>query len=328
MTTRSARAILLDEYGAADRLRLEPVDLSDPGPGEIRLRQTAIGVNYHDIYVRSGLYRTLPLPGIPGIEAVGIIEALGAGVEGLLVGERVGYVTGQYGAYAEVRNLPAGLALKLPDSMSDAQAAASLMKSLTACMLLRKVHRVSAGDTILVHAAAGGMGQLLCRWAAGLGTNVIGTVGSPGKAAVARASGAREIILYREQDVAVRINELTNGAGVDAVYDAIGADTVAASLRSLAFCGHLVNYGQASGPVPPIALSELASRSLTVSRPIIFHYLRTQGLLDEMAGETFAAFEKGLLRPIEPVTFPLDQVGEAHLMLERAQSPGGIVLLP
>jgi NADPH2:quinone reductase len=327
MNDSSARAILLRTHGEAGCLSVERVTLPDPGQGEVRLRQTAVGVNYHDVYVRSGFYQTLPLPGIPGIEAIGIVEAVGEGVTHLHQGDRVGYVSGEYGAYAEARNLSADLALKLPGSMTDVQAAATLMKSLTACMLLRRVHKVGLGQTILVHAAAGGMGQLLCRWGSALGARVIGTVGSPAKADLARASGASEIILYREQDVVGRVMALT-GSGVDVVYDAVGVDTFTASLQSLTYSGHLVNYGQASGPVAPVALSQLAVRSLTLSRPIIFHYLRTPQLLHEMAEETFNAFEQGHLAPIEPVVLPLEAAAEAHRMLERAQSPGGIVLRP
>jgi NADPH2:quinone reductase len=328
MATHSARAILLKEYGGADGLVVSTVDLPDLGPGEIRLRQTAIGINYHDVYVRSGLYRTLALPGVPGIEAVGLVEAIGEGVSGLEVGDRVGYVTGEYGSYADARNLKAEAALKLPSYLSDVQAAATLMKALTTCVLLRKVHRLRPGQTILVHAAAGGMGQLICRWAAGLGVRVIGSVGSVAKADIARGCGATEIILYRQEDIVARVEALTGGTGVDVVYDAVGADTFEASLKSLAFCGHLVNFGQASGPVAPVALSTLATRSLSLSRPIVFHYLRDASKLRAIAEETFAAFDAGMLRPIDPAIFPFEQAREAHLMLERAESPGGIVLLP
>ncbi|MET0309343.1 MAG: quinone oxidoreductase [Sphingomonas sp.] len=328
MANAMARVILLSETGGPEKLVMTQAEVGTPRAGEIRLRQTAIGVNYHDIYVRNGLYRTLALPGVPGIEAVGFVEEVGEGVEGLSVGDRVGYVSGGYGAYADQRILPAALALKIPDWMSDVQAAATLMKSLTACALLRRVHKVTAGQTVLIHAAAGGMGQLLGRWASALGAIVIGTVGSEAKAGVARGAGANHVILYREDDTAKLARELTGGHGVDVVFDAVGADTFQSSLDSLGFCGHLVNFGQASGPVAPVSLQTLAARSLTLSRPIIFHYIRTAQLLREMAQETFAAFDVGSIKPIDPIVLSMGQAPQAHLMLEQRQSPGGIVLVP
>ncbi|WP_447763592.1 quinone oxidoreductase family protein [Sphingopyxis panaciterrae] len=325
----SNRVILLSDHGDADTLRVAERDLPAPAAGEIRLRQTAIGVNYHDVYVRSGLYRTLPLPGVPGIEAVGTVEALGAGVENVAVGDRVGYVAPAYGAYAEVRNLPAVLAVKLPEGLlSDVEAAASLMKALTACMLVRRLHAVTPGQVVLVHAAAGGMGQLLCRWASSLGALVIGTVGSPEKTRVAHEAGAAHVILYRTEDVPARVMEVTAGKGVDVVYDAVGADTFEASLASLAYCGHLVNYGQASGPVAPVALSALAARSLSLTRPIVFHYIRDAEVLQAMAADVIRAFADQHLRPITPLVLPFDAAAEAHRILESRGSPGGIVLVP
>lgn len=323
-----ARVILLSETGGPEALRLSDTVLTPPGHGEIRLRQTAIGVNYHDVYVRSGLYQTLPLPGVPGIEAVGVVEETGAGVTGLKIGDRVGYVSGSYGAYAAERNLDAALAIRLPDALADAPAAASLMKALTVCMLVRRVHRLTSDDTILVHAAAGGVGQLLCQWARHIGATVIGTVGSIEKAAIAREAGADHCILYRQEDVAARVAELTNGSGVSVAYDSVGADTFEGSIASLGYEGHLINFGQSSGPVAPFPPSLLAARSLSVSRPIVFHYLRTPDRLRAMAEETFALFEGGILRPIEPTVLPLAEAAEAHRLLEARQSPGGIVLVP
>lgn len=189
------RAIVLRETGGPETLRLEDIAVGAPGPGEIRIRQKAIGVNFHDVYVRSGLYRTLPLPGTPGIEAVGVIETLGEGVEGFVTGQRVGYVSAGYGAYAEARCLPAALAVALPDALSDEAAASILLKGLTACMLVRRVHTIAPGETVLVHAAAGGVGQLVCAWAKHLGARVIGTVGSPAKAEVAARAGADHVVL-------------------------------------------------------------------------------------------------------------------------------------
>lgn len=322
------RIIRIDAHGGPDVLKEASTDLPPPGDGQLRIRQTAIGVNYHDVYVRSGLYRTLPLPGIPGIEAAGVVEALGPGVAGLAPGDRIAYVTGGYGCYAEARNLDAALAVKLPAALSDAQAAASFMKALTVYMLVRRVRQVEAGETILVHAAAGGVGQLLTSWASHLGATVIGTAGSAEKAEIARTRGAADVILYREQDVAQRVAELTGGEGAAAAYDSVGADTFAGSIASLGFEGHMVLFGQASGPVEPFTPQLLAGKSLTLTRPIVFHYVRTRAMLEEMATACFDAFENGILTPIDPVELPLGEAARAHAMLEARQSPGGIVLVP
>ncbi|MCJ2014784.1 quinone oxidoreductase [Methylobacterium sp. J-076] len=321
-------AIVLRTHGGPEVLTLEEVVVGAPGPGEVLIRQTAVGVNFHDCYVRSGLYRTLPLPGIPGIEAVGVVEALGPGVEGFQVGQRVGYVTGAYGGYAERRILPASVAVALPDTLGDVAAASLLLKGLTACMLLRRVYAVKAGDTILVHAAAGGVGQLLCRWARHLGATVIGTAGSPGKAAIAREAGATEVIPYREGGFADAVMSLTEGRGVDAVYDAVGRDTFAESLKSLAYCGALVNYGQASGPVEPVAPAALGARSNSLSRPVVFHYLRDRASLEAMATEVFAAVAGGVLRAETGLQLPLAAAGEAHAALEARATTGAAVLIP
>ena len=321
-------AIVLERHGGPAELRLASVEVGAPGPGELRVEQTAIGVNYHDVYARSGLYRTLPLPGIPGIEAVGRIVAVGDGVEGFVPGERIGYVSGGYGAYAASRILPAAQAIRLPDEIADAPAAASLMKALTVCVLVRRVHVVRAGDAVLVHAAAGGVGQLLCSWARRLGATVIGTVGDPGKAESARCAGAHHVVLYREEDVPARVAAITDGAGVAAAYDSIGEDTFLDSVRCLGFEGKLINFGQSSGPVSPFPPSLLAARSLSVARPIVFHYLRTTEMARMLAAETFAAFRDGSITPIEPLVLPLVEAAEAHRILEARQSPGGIVLVP
>lgn len=319
-------AIVLAEHGGPEVLRLARVEVGAPGPGEIRLRQTAVGVNYHDIYVRTGLYRTMALPGVPGIEAAGIVDAIGPGVYGLSVGDRVGYVTGSYGGYAQERLLDASLALRLPDGLGDEAAAAVLVKGLTACMLLRHVHPVRAGETILVHAAAGGVGQLLCAWGAALGARVIGTAGSAEKAAVARAAGAAEVILYRETDFVAAVRDLTGGEGVAAAYDSVGADTFLGSLDCLGWQGKLVNFGQASGPVAPFAPSLLAARSASVHRPILFHYLRDRAALDAMAGPLFEALVAGVVRPVVGAVLGLAEAGRAQAMLEGRVTTGSVVL--
>ena len=321
-------AIVLRRHGGPDALVPEEIEVGEPGAGELLIRQTAIGVNFHDVYVRSGLYQTLTLPGIPGIEAVGTVARLGPGVDGFRVGQRVGYVTRAYGGYAGARVLPAAEAIALPDGLSDVVAASLLLKGLTACMLLRRVHVVKPGDAILVHAAAGGVGQLLCRWGRHLGATVIGTAGSPEKAEIARRAGASEVLAYREGGFARDVMKLTGGRGVDVVYDAVGRDTFAESLESLAFLGALVNYGQASGPVDPIAPAALGGRSNSLSRPVVFHYLRDRPSLEAMACEVFAAIADGVLVAEIGLQLPLARAAEAHAALEARATTGAVVLVP
>jgi NADPH2:quinone reductase len=323
-----AHAIMLRDHGGPAALRPEAVAVGRPGPGELRLRQTAIGVNFHDCYVRSGLYRTLPLPGVPGIEAAGIVEEIGPGVAGFAPGDRIGYVTGDYGAYASERLLPARLALKLPPEMSDRLAATVLLKGLTAEMLLRQVHRVEAGQILLVHAAAGGVGRLLCQWAAHLGATVIGTVGSAAKAEVARAAGCHHVIRYREEDFVARVKAITGGRGVDAAYDSVGKDSFDGSLECLAPRGHLVNFGQASGPIPPFQIARLAARSNTLSRPIVFHYIAERPALEAMSAALFAALASGAVRAEAGRALPLHEAARAHQLLESRQADAPLVLVP
>jgi NADPH2:quinone reductase len=321
-----SQAIVIDAYGGPEVLRPREVAVGAPGAGEVRLRQTFVGVNFHDVYVRSGQYKTLTPPGIPGIEAVGVVEELGAGVQGLRVGDRVGYVTRSYGCYAGERLLPAAIALKLPDAIDDRTAASVLLKGLTVEMLLQRVHRVTPGQWLLVQAAAGGVGQLLVQWAVHLGARVIGTVGSAGKVALARAAGCEEVILYREEDVPARVAAITGGRGVDVAYDGVGRDSFAGSLAALAPCSHLVNFGQASGPVPPVAMSDLQARSTTLSRPVVFHYAAQRGALEQMAASLFDALARGWLTVEAPVEFPLARAADAHVLLESRSATTPIVL--
>jgi NADPH2:quinone reductase len=321
-------AIVLRAHGPAAELRPESIEVGDPGPGEVRIRQTAVGVNYHDVYVRSGLYQTLELPGIPGIEAVGVVEAIGPGVHGLEVGERIGAITPRYGAYAAARLLPADLAIRLPETLDDIAAASFLLKGLTAEMLLRRVHRVEPGETVLIHAAAGGVGRLLVQWARALGATVIGTAGSEAKAAIATAAGAHHVIRYREQDVAAEVARLTDGRGVDVAYDSVGADTFEGSLDSLAMLGHLVAFGQSSGPAAPLPMARLAARSLTVTRPIVFHFLADPAARAEMARTAFAALADGTLSVETGRVLPLREAAAAHALLESRTVAGPIVLVP
>ncbi len=322
----SARAIVLRQHGGPEVLQCEPVEVGAPGPGELRLRQTWLGVNFHDIYVRSGQYRTLPLPGVPGIEGVGVVDAVGPGVTGFAPGERVGYITGAYGCYASERLLPAAVALKLPDALDDRTVAAFLLKGLTVEMLLGRVHPVRAGEWVLVQAAAGGVGRLLAQWASRLGAQVIGTVGSQEKVAIARAAGCREVLLYRQEDVPARVREITGGQGVGVAYDGVGQDSFAASLASLGSCAHLVNFGQASGPVPPITLGDLAARSTTLSRPVVFHYAARRDALEQMAANLFQALAKGWIAPETPLEFDLADAPAAHARLESGAATQPILL--
>ena len=323
-----ADAIVLREHGGPEVLRMETIPLDHPASGELLVRQTAIGVNFHDCYVRSGLYSTMTLPGVPGLEAVGVIEEIGPGVRGWTIGDRVGWISPSYGGYASRRILPVGLALGLPDSLGDAQAAASLMKAMTVSVLVRRVHAVRPGQRVLIHAGAGGVGQLLCNWCNYLGAEVIATVGNPAKADVASSAGAHIVIDYSNENFVERVRAVTDDQGVDVVYDGIGRDTFSGSLDCLAYEGTLVNYGQASGPVAPFTPSVLATRSLQVARPVVFHYARTDDRLQALARDAFDAFEAGVLRPLEPLRLPLAEAEDAHRLLESRQSPGGIVLVP
>jgi NADPH2:quinone reductase len=323
-----AQAIVLREPGDASALRLEEVPVGAPAPGEIRLRQNAIGVNFHDIYVRTGLYKTLPLPGIPGIEAAGVVDAVGQGVADIRVGDRVGYVTARYGAYASERLLPAELAIKLPPWLDERTAASVLVRGLTVQMLTHAVHRVEAGARVLVHAAAGGVGRLLCQTLKDIGAHVIGTAGSTEKADIARAAGCQEVILYRDEDFVTRVRDITGNRGVDIVYDSVGRDTFMGSLDCLALRGHLVNFGQASGPVPPFEVSRLATRSNTVSRPILFHYLIERTERDAMVAMLFDALRRGVLTIEGPRSFPLTAAGASHDALESRRVTGPTVLVP
>lgn len=321
-----ARAIVIRQYGGPEVLQAEQVAVGAPGPGELRLRQTFAGVNFHDVYVRSGQYHTLTPPGIPGIEAVGVVEEAGPGVEGFAPGDRIGYITRAYGCYASERLLPAQLALKLPAHVDDRTAASLLLKGLTVEMLVARVHRIATGDWVLVQAAAGGVGRMLVQWAAALGAHVIGTVGSQEKVAVARAAGCREVILYRQEDVAARVADMTGGRGVDVVYDGVGRDSFAGSLASLATCAHLVNFGQASGPVPPITMPELQVRSTTVSRPVVFHYAARREMLQQMTANLFDALAGGWITAEPPIEFDLADAAGAHALLESRTATRPVVL--
>ena len=321
-------AIMLREIGGPEVLHVEEVAVAAPAPEEIQLRQTVIGVNFHDTYVRSGLYKTLSLPGIPGVEAVGIVEAVGEGVTDLKVGDRVGYVTSAYGAYADARVIRADRLIPIPPDLDDRTMGAGLVKALTAFMLLTKVRPLRSGETCLVHAAAGGVGRLLCQWAHHLGADVIGTVGNDHKAVIALDNGCDYVILYNEEPFPQRVRELTHGRGVNVVYDGVGKDTFLGSLESLAVRGHLVNFGQSSGAVEPFAVSRLAEKSNTLSRPLLFHYIEDQRERQEMADQVFGALRTGIISVEIGAEFPLKDAAAAHRALESRQTMGSTILIP
>lgn len=322
------KAIRFEKTGGPEVLRLADIDLPQPGPGFIRVRHKAIGVNFIDIYHRSGLY-PVALPSGLGLEAAGTVEAIGEGVTRFKAGDRVAYCTGPIGAYAEANNVAAGRAVALPAGIDFAAAAAGLLKGMTAQYLLKRTYSLKAGETILVQAAAGGVGLILCQWAKALGAHVLGTAGSQEKAAIARKHGCDEVILYRTEDVAKRVKELTGGIGVPVVYDGVGKSTFIASLDSLRPRGLLASFGNASGPVTGIDLGTLAAKgSLYVTRPTLFHYTATTEELDETAGDFFAALSGGMVRIEIGRHYGLAQAAQAHKDLEGRETVGASILLP
>lgn len=321
-------AIRIHTPGGPEALVWEEVEVGQPGPGEVRLRHTAVGLNYIDVYHRTGLYPQ-PLPFTPGLEAAAVVEAVGDGVEGLKPGDRVGYCAGPIGAYAESRIYPADRLVKLPDWLDDRTAAAMLLQGMTAQYLLRRTYRVQPGDTVLIHAAAGGVGLIACQWAKSLGATVIGTVGSEEKAELARAHGCDHPILYRTEDLVARVKEITGGRGVPVVYDSVGKDTFETSLDCLAPRGMMVSFGNASGPVPPFSLLELGKRgSLFITRPALFHYVGTRQELLDTAADLFAVVRDRRVRVEVRQTYDLRDAAQAHRDLEARKTTGSTVLLP
>ena len=326
---QNVHAIRFNRTGGPEVLTWEEIPIGSPGAGNVRVRHKAVGLNFIDTYHRTGLYQVPAMPSGLGLEAAGVIEAVGDGVGEFAVGERVAYGTGPIGAYSEARNLPAEKLVKLPDSVDDRTAAAIMLKGLTAQYLLRRTYRVKAGDTILVHAAAGGVGLILCQWAKQLGATVIGTVGSTAKAELARAHGCDHTILYRVEDVPKRVREITGGAGVPVVYDSVGKDTFMHSLDSLAPLGLMVSFGNSSGPVPPfdgILLSQKGS--LFFTRPTLMHYAAKRQDLVAMAAELFDVVESGAVKIEINQTYRLFDAAHAHRDLEGRKTTGSTVLLP
>ena len=321
-------AIRFNQPGGPDVLKWEEVAVGDPGPKEVRIRQHAVGLNYIDVYHRTGAYPA-PLPSGIGLEGAGEVVAVGAEVADLKEGDSVAYAGGPLGAYAEERLMPADRLVKLPNALSFEQGAAMMLQGLTAQYLLRRTYHVQPGDTILIHAAAGGVGLLVCQWAKALGATVIGTVGSQAKAELARAHGCDHTIVYTRENFAERVREITGGAGLPVVYDSIGKDTFMESLACLRPLGVMVSFGSASGPVPPLDLGVLAKLgSLYVTRPTLFTYTAKRSDLLATAAELFEVVAAGKVRIDINQRYPLRDAARAHRDLEGRLTTGSTILIP
>ena len=323
-----SKAIRIHEAGGPEVMRLEECDPGAPAEGEVQLRHTAIGLNYIDVYDRSGLY-PMPLPGGLGREAAGVVVAVGRKVRGFRKGDRVAYVHTQPGSYSEVRNMPASRLVKLPKAVTDEQAAALMLKGLTAEYLLQRTYRVRKGDWILVHAAVGGVGLILCQWAKALGARVIGVVGSEAKAALARRNGCKHVLVMGQDKIVERVRALTGGQGVAVVYDSVGRDTFMDSLDCLKPRGMMVSYGNASGPPRAISPLELSKRgSLFLTRPSLFAYIADRQELDAAARALFRVVASRKVRLHIGQRYPLAEAAQAHRDLESRKTTGSTVLLP
>jgi len=321
-------AIQAERTGGPEVLKVVDLPTPEPGPGQIRIRQVAIGLNFIDTYHRTGLY-PVKTPLVLGQEGAGVVDAVGEGVSRFAVGDRAAYGTGPMGAYAQFHVVPEGRAVKLPESISFETAAAAMLKGMTTEFLVRRCYPVKAGEAVLIHAAAGGVGGLLTQWAKHLGASVIGAVGTPDKAAIARSQGCDEVILYRDEDVAARVRELTAGKGVRVVYDGVGAATLDASLASLGRRGMLVSFGNASGPAPAVEPARLArGGSLFLTRPGLFDYVVTTEELDESSAALFAVIASGAVKIPIGQTFPLAEARRAHEALEARETVGASLLIP
>jgi NADPH2:quinone reductase len=321
------RAIRFAKTGGPEVLEVVDVETPEPKPGQVRVRHEAIGINFIDTYHRTGLY-PVKLPAIPGGEAAGVVDAVGDGVTRLKVGDRVAY-SGGFGGYAEANVVPADRAVKIPDGIDTRVAAAALLKGMTTEAFIRRTYPVKAGETVLVHAAVGGVGQIMTQWLKAIGAVVIATVGSEEKAAKARALGADHVILYREQDVAAEVRRITGGRGVPVAYDSVGKDTFEGTLASLARRGLFVSFGNASGAVPPFPPGRLAQAgSLYLTRPTLFDYIVTTEELDACAGAVFEMIGSGKIDIEIGQTFPLAEARRAHEALESRSTVGASLLIP
>ncbi|CAK9227209.1 unnamed protein product [Sphagnum troendelagicum] len=320
------KGIKVHQVGGPEVLKWEDIEVKEPGEGEVKVKHTAVGVNYIDVNYRNGAYST-STPFIPGFEAAGVVTAVGPGLTGLKVGDRVAYA-GSLGSYTEEKIISADKLVPLPSSVDDVMAASIMLKGMTAQMLLLRVFKVKKGHKIFVHAAAGGVGSLLVQWAKALGATVIAAVSNEEKAAQAKEDGADHVIIYSQQNFVDRVKEITEGAGVDVVYDAVGKDTLLGSLECLGLRGYLVNYGQASGPPDPLPISALQPKSLFLTRPSLFHYVRIREELLEAAGELFAAVATGIIKIRTNHIYRLSEAAKAHADLEGRKTMGSCVLIP
>ncbi len=323
-----SKAIRIEQTGGPEVMQWVDVQVGEPGPGEVRVRHEAVGLNYIDVYFRTGLYKQ-PLPGGLGMEGAGVVEAVGEGVRHVAVGDRVAYAGRPTGAYAQVRVMPADIVVRLPDAIPFETAAAMMLQGLTAQYLIRDSYKVQPGDTVLLHAAAGGVGLIACQWLKALGVTVIGTVGSDEKAELARANGCAHTIVYTRESFVERVREITNGKGVPAVYDSIGKDTFQGSLDCLAPRGTMVSFGNASGPVPPFDLSVLGNKgSLRLTRPTLMTYVVHRELLEPMVADLFDAVTTGKVKVDIRQRYALSEVAQAHRDLESRKTTGSTILLP
>ena len=322
-----AKAIRFYEIGGPEVLKLETVEVGEPGPGEARVRHTGIAVNFIDIYFRTGTYPA-QLPSGLGSDAVGVVEAIGAGVSDIAVGDRVGYLIGPQGAYSDVRVMPAQFLIKLPDGLSDQTAATLMMKGMTAQYLFRQVFPLKGGETILYHAAAGGVGLLACQWAKAIGVTMIGTVSTDEKAALAKANGCAHTIVTSREDTVARVKEITSGKGVPVVFDSVGKDTLMTSLDCLQQRGTLVSNGTSSGPVVIDTRLLAGKGSLWVTRPAMMHYIMPRAHMLAMADEVFGMVLAGKIKSEASQTFRLEEAADAHRALESRKTVGATVLLP
>jgi NADPH2:quinone reductase len=322
-----SKAIRFYEIGGPEVLKLETVEVGEPGPGQARVRHSYVAVNFIDIYFRTGQY-PLQLPNGIGSDAVGVVEAVGPGVTDIRVGDRVGYLIGPQGAYADVRIMPADVLIPLPDGVSDRTASTLMMKGMTAQYLFRQVYPLKGGETILYHAAAGGVGLIACQWAKALGVTMIGVVSSDAKAETAKAHGCTHTIVSTREDIAKRVRELTDGKGVPVVYDSVGKDTLLASLDSLQPRGVLVSNGTSSGLVVIDSRVLAAKGSLWVTRPAMMHYIQPRAHMLDMAKELFELVQAGKIAGEPKQTFALEDAAEAHRALESRSTSGATVLIP
>lgn len=325
-TMARTRAIVVERHGGPEVLQLREIDLAPPGRGEVRVRHSFIGVNFIDVYCRTGYFDLLKPPGVPGMEAAGVVEAVGSDVTGFAVGDRVAYACPPVGAYSERRNMAPDLLVHLPDDIGDDLAAGGLLKGVAASFLLHDVYAVGPGSVVLVHAAAGGIGQILVQWARHLGATVIATVSTEDKARIVERLGAHHVVVYSRDDFAEAVMAITNGGGANVVYDAVGNDTFAGSLAALGVRGHLVSFGQASGPVGNWDIGRFSSKSITVSRPNYGHFTDSRDKLAPHVNRFFSALRQGVVVVDAPRRYPLAQAADAHRDLESRRSTGSLVL--